>query len=161
MISLVLLGFAVVFTLIHITMKHKELSTAEIFLSYILFFNIGLMSLIAFSGHLFNPNEIAKLIGWPTGNPFQFEVGVANLAFGVLGVLAIYYRGLFWLATVIGSSIFLLGDFIIHLIQYAHGNQAPYNIGLFVWVNDLLIPLLSIILLGFYIRNLKDIHKSY
>jgi hypothetical protein len=155
MISLVLFGFAIVFTLIHISMKHKELSVAEILLSYILFFNIGLMSLIAFSGHIFNPNEIAKLIGWAPGNPFQFEVGVADLAFGVLGVLAIYYRGLFWLATVIGSSIFLLGDFITHVIQYTQGNSAPYNIGIFVWVADLFIPLLSIFLLILYFRGLK------
>jgi hypothetical protein len=37
------------------------------------------------------------MIGWPPGNPFQFEVGVHDGAWGVLGFLCIWIGGLFWL----------------------------------------------------------------
>lgn len=157
MLSLILFGLAVIFTIIHTMIKHRETSIVEIFLSYLIFFNIGFMGLIAFCGHIFNPDEIAGLIGWAPGSPFQSEVGAADLAFGVLGVLAIYYRGLFWFATVLSSSIFLLGDFIVHLAQYHKGDIAPYNIGILIWIGDLAIPLLLIILLIIYFR---DVYKS-
>lgn len=156
MISLVLLAIAIVFTFIHKIIEHKETTLLEIFLSYLLFFNVGFMCLIAFCGHIFQPDEIAHLIGWSPGSPFQSEVGAADLAFGVLGVLAIYYRGLFWLATVLSVSIFLLGDFIVHLAQYSKGDTAPYNIGILIWIEDLAIPLLLIILLILYFRDVRS-----
>lgn len=153
MISLILFIFAIVFTLIHTAMRHKETSIIEMFLSYLIFFNIGFMGLIAFCGHIFKPNEIAALIGWAPGSPFQSEVGMADLAFGVLGILSIYFRGLFWFATILGASIFFLGDFFIHIIQYNQGDIAPYNIGILVWFGDLFVPILAIILLIAYFRG--------
>jgi hypothetical protein len=153
MIALVLFCIAIVFTLIHFEMRRKESDFVEVFLSYILFFNIGFTGLIAFVGHLFKPNEIAALIGWPPDNPFQYEVGMADLAFGVLGVLSLYFRGLFWLATVTGACIYLLGDFVIHINEYMLGDTAPYNIGILIWLSDLVIPLLLIILLFAYFRR--------
>jgi Family of unknown function (DUF6790) len=35
---------------------------------------------------------VAESIGWPAGNPFQLEVGVANLAVGILGIVAMGRR---------------------------------------------------------------------
>ena len=37
------------------------------------------------------------------------QVAVAHLAFGVLGLLSIRFRGSFWFATIIGQAIFLIG----------------------------------------------------
>lgn len=153
MIALILFGIAIVFTLIHSVIRLRETDILEILLSYLIFFNIGFMGLIAFSGHIFKPHEIAALIGWGSDSPFQSEVGMANLAFGTLGILALYHRGLFWLATIVGASIFLLGDFIVHIAQYLQGDTAPYNIGLLVWFGDLFIPILTLILLVFYFRK--------
>jgi hypothetical protein len=39
------------------------------------------------SGHLFTPGPVAASIGWPTSR-FQWEVGVANIGYGVAGVMA-------------------------------------------------------------------------
>ncbi|MCQ8904725.1 MAG: hypothetical protein NQU45_03285 [Methanothermobacter sp.] len=52
---------------------------------------------------------IATYIEWPTGSPFQLEVAFANLSFGVLGLLSWKFRGEFWMATIIGFSVFYLG----------------------------------------------------
>lgn len=67
----------------------------SIFLLYMIFFSIGLGGLYAFMGHAFLADEVAREIGWPTGSPFQFEVAIANLAFGILGVLCVKIRGNF------------------------------------------------------------------
>lgn len=60
-----------------------------LYLTYLIFFNIGLQGLLAASGHILMPNTIAEQIGWPTGSPFQFEIGIANLAVGVAGVMCV------------------------------------------------------------------------
>src|SRR6476659_8155319 len=36
-------------------------------------------------------DDVARSIGWPPGSPFQWEVGVADLGWGVLGVLSPTY----------------------------------------------------------------------
>src|SRR5919202_1353055 len=82
---------------------------AEILLLWLLVINVGLGGLWAFVGHTVFANDVAESIGWPTGNPFQTEVAVANLAIGTLGILCYWVRGSFWTATVIETSIWLLG----------------------------------------------------
>lgn len=49
---------------------------------------IGVNGIVAGSGHLFFPDPVADSIGWPRGTPWQWEVGLAGLGWGVLGVMA-------------------------------------------------------------------------
>ena len=102
---------------------------------------------MAFLGHTFKAQEIALKIGWQP-SPFQFEVAVADLAFGVLGTLCIWQRRGFWTATGIGYAVFMLGCAYGHFRDMTlHGNFSPYNVGLVLWVNDLAIPLAILLLL--------------
>ena len=121
--------------------------TAELFLVYLLAFTCGLGGLYAFMGHVFAGEAVAARIGWPAGNPFQLEVGVANLSFGILGLLCLLFRGLFPVATAIGYSIFLLGAAAVHFhdIQ-ARGNVSELNSGVFLYVQDVFVPLLLLAL---------------
>lgn len=97
--------------------------------------------------------------GWPTGSPFQYEVAAANLAFGILGVLCIWWRGSFWLATGIGSAVFLFGAAMVHLCDLVlHHNLAANNAGLILWLDDLTLPILLLALLIVY-NCLKDKKK--
>src|SRR5829696_6339528 len=59
----------------------------------------GIGGVIAFLSHTLLADQTARAIGWPTGNPFQSEVAVANLVVGVLGILCYWIRGNSWLAT--------------------------------------------------------------
>jgi len=61
---------------------------------------VGVSSIWAFMGHVFDANAVATVIGWPPDSPFQYEVGIANLAFGVLGLLCLKIRENFWVATI-------------------------------------------------------------
>jgi hypothetical protein len=115
----------------------------EVVLLYLLVFSVGIMGLTGFVGHVFFADQIAAKIGWAAGSPFQFEVGLHDGAWGILGILCIWRRGGFWTATVIGWSFFLLGAGYGHLRgMIAQGNFAPYNAGMIL--PDLLVPLLLI-----------------
>ncbi len=87
-------------------------------------------------------DEIARKIGWQPGSPFQFEVGLGDLSWGVCGVLCIWLRQGFWTATGIGSSVFLLGCAFGHIRQMIQeGNMAIYNAGPVLWIGDLGVPI--------------------
>ncbi len=150
MLSFWLFIVAIVLAVIHIFVgKARGPRIAEIFLVYILFFNVGVMALLAFYVHLFNAEATARQIGWAAGSPFQSEIGMANLSYGVLGVLSVWLRGKFWVATILGFSILVVGAFSVHMIQWQHGDVAPLNIGVFVWFNDLIIPIILLSLLAY------------
>jgi len=130
-------------TCLHLWLGKRPVSgtmVVEVMLLYLLVVFVGLGGLVAFLGHTFKAHEIALKIGWQP-SPFQFEVAVANLAFGVLGILCLWQRRGFWTATGIGYSIFLLGCAYGHLKEMImQVNFSPYNVGPVLWVNDLAVP---------------------
>jgi hypothetical protein len=100
----------------------------ELFLLYLLGISVGANGIGGFSGHLFASDQVAEAIGWPAGNPFQLEVGFANLAVGILGVMAIGRRDGFREATVIAVTVFSVGATVVHLLDIVQtGNLAPGN----------------------------------
>lgn len=114
---------------------------AETLLLWLLVIKIGLGGLWAFLGHYFKSDDIARYIGWPAGNPFQKEVAFTNLALGTCGVMCLFFRDGFWLATIVFASVFLLGAFSVHLKdQKERGNKNPGNAGP-VFFADILVPL--------------------
>ena len=98
------------------------------------------------SSHLFFPEIAAADIGWEP-SPFQFEVGMADLAMGATACVS-FWRSLdFKAAVVMINAIFLLGDAIGHVGQMiAAGNFAPGNAGV-PFFGDLAFPVLALILL--------------
>ena len=137
-------------TCLHLWLGKRPVSlmrVVEALLLYLLVIFVGLGGLMAFLGHTFKAQEIALKIGWQP-SPFQFEVAVADLAFGVLGILCIWQRRGFWTATGLGYAVFMLGCAYGHFRDMTlHGNFSPYNVGLILWVNDLAIPVVILILL--------------
>ena len=137
--------------------RHRAI---EVFLLSVLVISIGISSLIGFVGHIFFADQTAALIGWATGSPFQREIGFANLAIGVLGITCIWLRGNYWIATVIATTIFLWGCAYGHIMDIIlHGNYAPGNAG-GVLYDDILVPLITIILLAAYVRTTKMVEKG-
>lgn len=143
-----------IIAILHLLLSRQPATKAriiEILLLYQLVFTVGLGGLFAFYGHAFLSNEIAEYIGWPPGNPFQLEVAYANLSFGILGLLCIWFRGLFWAATIIGLSIWFWADAYEHLRQLmVYQNEAPGNAGLPLYT-DIIVPIILITLLTGYL----------
>ena len=131
-----------------------------VFLLSFLMISIGISSLISFVGHVFFADRTAALIGWTAGSPFQQEIGFANLAIGVLGITCFWLRRNYWVATVVMATIFLWGAAYVHILDImVNGNYAPGNAG-GVLYDDILVPLITIVLLAAYLRTAKMAEKG-
>jgi hypothetical protein len=121
--------------------------TLEIFLIWWMVVAVGIAAIFGAMFHFFDGPDTAREIGFSNGDGgFQTEVGFADLAIGVLGVLCARFRDGFLLAAVIAVSICYLGDAYGHLHQAAiHDNHAPDNTGLTLWA-DFIAPLVAIAL---------------
>jgi hypothetical protein len=119
----------------------------------------GLVGLYTAVTHVFFPETAAREIGWET-SPFQFEVGTADLAMGVLCVLAFRAGMGFRAAATVAAAIWLWGDAVGHVRQMVvAGNFAPGNAGPWFWT-DVLVPLAMIISLGALWRQARQRDSS-
>ena len=100
----------------------------EIFLLYLFGVGVAGSGIGGFFGHVFISDPVAESIGWPTGNPFQLEVGVANLAVGLLGVVAMGRRDGFREATVIAATVFGVGATVMPEPRGGRGTSASRRI---------------------------------
>lgn len=150
---------AVVISLLELFISKKprtKTRVLSVFLLNYLIFIIGATGIMGFYGHTFMANEIAESIGWPTGSPFQFEVAAANLAVGVAGIMCIWCRGNFWLATIVINGIFLFVDGIGHINQIVTAHDyAPNNAGVILYT-DLIVPIVGLILYILYSKSQKE-----
>jgi hypothetical protein len=148
----------IISAILHLVISKKKrnlLRIIEIFLLYMLFIMVGFGSLWAFMGHAFFGDRIAYYIGWKPGSPFQLEVAFANLAFGVLGILCMWFRKEFWLAVVIGLSVFYWGSAYGHIYEkIVNNNYAPGNVGTPIFF-DIIVPIVLLTLLFSYRRLSK------
>jgi hypothetical protein len=138
--------FLFVAALVFAWLSRSGLPIADRLLAWILLLPIGVTGLWAAVFHLFFPEIAAAEIGWQP-SPFQFEVGMADLAMGATACVS-FWRSLgFKAAAAVASSIFLIGDAVGHVRQMiAAGNFAPGNAGV-PFFGDIAFPLLAIILL--------------
>lgn len=132
MIGLIVALLSVVLPLMHLMLSRVPRTRGRIvrlLLLYALVLDVGVIGLfLGFIPHVFFADQAARLIGWQPGSPFQFEVGVHDGAWGILGFLCVWIGGLFWLATGLGWSLFMLGATYGHVHQMMlAGNYAPYN----------------------------------
>lgn len=135
------LALVPVVTLLHVLLTGDSARLPHLLLQYTLLLPVGLMGLFFAAGHLFNARYVAEHIGWPTGNPFQTELGYANLAIAALGILALWLQGTFWIAPIVAVTVFYWGAFAVHRAEKQGGNHHPGNAG-WVYYYDLALPAL-------------------
>jgi len=82
---------------------------AENLLSWSLPLNLGVLETFFFVRHVIRKRAGAEGSGEAGEDRVRSEVAVAHLAFGVLGFLAVRFRGMFWFATIVGQAILLIG----------------------------------------------------
>jgi hypothetical protein len=132
MIMVVLVALSVALPLLHLALSKRQRTRLEVlrlFLVYAFIIDVGFIGFVfGFIPHVFFADETARMIGWPAGSPFQFEVGLHDGAWGILGFLCAVIGGRFWLATGLGWSLFMLGAAGGHIKQtVVDGDFAPYN----------------------------------
>lgn len=143
------IALAVFSPLIHIYAgkhpKKKEIFI-DLYFKYFLFWIVGVLSIINFMGHTFLADKIAESIGWQSGSPFQFEVAVANLGFGIGGLIALRQKLNFSLGVIICWGVFLTAPGIGHVYQIAvHQNYAENNAGTILFT-DFIFPVAGLVL---------------
>ena len=153
-ITYVLTNFSVVAFLLSLVLalsvvlaRGKSLTDAaryDIFLRYLFLFACGVTGVYGFILHGFFPVLSAENIGWAP-SPFQWEVAVADLGFGVVCIFATRAENGFRLAGLLGVSIWFWGDALGHIWQMVERQDyAPGNAGSWFWT-DVLIPAFMII----------------
>jgi hypothetical protein len=155
MVNVVMMLLSVLLPLLHLAIikgPWTRRNVLRVFLIYAFVFDVGAVGfLFGFIPHVFFADQAAELIGWPKGSMFQFEVGLHDGAWGILGFLCVFFGGGFWLATAIGWSFFMFGAAWGHVQQIMiEGNYAPYNF--FPAITDTLIPIWLLGLLYAYRR---------
>jgi hypothetical protein len=163
LLSLVFLVLGVVVGGVHLFLDKQprtKARVAQVLLLWQLVISVGVLSILFFIGHTVFADASAAAIGWSAGSPFQYEVALANLHIGVMGILCYWIRGNFWLATVIAFSIQWVGSGVVHIREIVvSANYAPNNAGLTFYL-VILMPVFVIALLVYYYRaNRQEEHE--
>ena len=108
--------FLLVAALVAAGLSRSGAPIADRLLDWILLLPIGVSGIWAAVFHLFFPEIAAADIGWEP-SPFQFEVGMADLAIGATAVVSFWRDLSFKAAVVMVNAIFLLGDAYGHVRQ--------------------------------------------
>ena len=82
---------------------------AENLLSWSLPLNVGFLEMLWFVRYLLHRGRAPEGVDRPEADRTGSELASAHLALGILGLLAIRFRGLFWFATVVSQTVFLGG----------------------------------------------------
>ncbi len=127
-LSLVLFGLSVAMPFLVMVFAGQQFEYRKLprlLVTYSLFFNVGCLFLAGFLGQLLYSHEIAASLGW-SWSQFQYELGFSELALAVLGLLSPLYKKEFWLATIIVTTIWLLGGTGVHL-YFLYGQDGLLN----------------------------------
>ncbi len=123
-------------------------NAAERYLSWLLLLSVGVDMLWAGTFHILFPETAARFIGWQD-SPFQFEIGVADTAIGVVAVASFWRSLAFKSAVVAYVVLFYIGVAIghVHQAQIA-GNFSAGNFGVLLLLTVAKVFLLSGLLLA-------------
>lgn len=73
----------------------------------------GIIAVLGFIINVLYPERTAAKLGWPSG-PFQVKYGFAQFGLGVMGVLAIWFQGNFWVGVLVTLYIYGLSGLWTH-----------------------------------------------
>jgi hypothetical protein len=119
----------------------------ERYLAWILLLAVGVDGVWAGIFHIFLPTVASGEIGW-AASPFEFEIGIADLALGIAAVIAFRKSLSFQSGVATYAILFYVGVALGHFYQaFAHNDYSPDNFGLL-----LVVTVLRAILLGWLLR---------
>jgi hypothetical protein len=98
-------------------------------LNLLLLLSVGVEEVWAGFFHVFFPETAAASIGWQV-SPFQFEIGVADLAIGIAAIVSFWRSADFKAAVIVYTVLFYGGVAIGHVHQaISMGNMSANNFG--------------------------------
>jgi hypothetical protein len=124
----------------------------------LLFWCVGVQSLLTAYAHTGLANLMAHALGWPAGSPFQWEIAMAHLSFGFLGIAGEWFPGL-RLPTMVGYSIFAIGRTTGYFLRLSQGFPTPTFLTIDTWIAGMAVPVLLLVLAAWK-KNASDSHSS-
>lgn len=141
-VPLIMAGLTIAFAL----WRQPSGSRAEHWLGWVLFFAIGADALWAGLFHVLLPHTAAHFIGWQV-SPFQFEIGVADIALGIVAMAALWRPLAFRQAVALYAIVFYAGVAYGHVHEmFVAGNFAPGNFGVLFALTLVRIAVLAALL---------------
>ncbi|WP_312239614.1 DUF6790 family protein [Pantoea sp.] len=135
----------------------KNFSRVESYLSWLLMLPIGFASLWAGLYHTLSPQTAAAFIGWQS-SPFQFEMGVSDIALGIVAIMAFWRTLEFKSAVVTWVTIEFTGLAYGHFHQIlSAGNYHAGNAGLLLGLTIIQAVLLPILLILAF-KTRRNVH---
>lgn len=122
----------------------------------LLFWCVGIQSLLTAYSHTGLAYQTALALGRTPGSTFQFELGMAYLAFGFLGVFGEWIAS-FRTPTAVAYPVFAIGCGSGYLYRLAQGMPASFSTALYAWISDAFIPF---ILLALTFWTLREVNKK-
>lgn len=99
------------------------------FLNWLLLLSIGVESTWGGFFHVFFPHIASAQIGWEP-SPFEFEIGISDMALG-LTAIASFWRSLSFKSAVVAiATLSYAGVLIGHVQQAMAGDFSPDNMGI-------------------------------
>lgn len=145
-IRLVITNMPVILFIAALVVASLRGATAERYLAWQLLLPIGVQGLWAGLYHVLAPTTAAAFIGWQV-SPFQFEVGMADIALGIVATVAFWRPFEFKAATVLFTIVYFGGLVFghVHQIVSTH-NYAAGNAGLLLALTVIEPVLLAVLL---------------
>jgi hypothetical protein len=115
-------------------------------LDWLLLLAVGVAYVWSGFFHVFFPNVAASSIGW-ANSPFQYEIGVADLAIGIVAIASFWMRTEFKAAVVGYITLFSLGVAVGHIYQAVEASDfAANNFGVLLIITVAQMILLPVLL---------------
>jgi hypothetical protein len=146
-------AFVIAALMVLIHRGRKDHAFVEELFRWLLLLSLGFQGVYTFIIHVFFASYSAQNIGWAE-SPFQYEVGIADLTVGVLGLIAFWSNFSFRVAAATAGIVWYGGDAIGHVRQMIIANNyAPGNAGPWFWT-DVLVPIvLAVCMFGIWKRQ--------
>ena len=140
--------------LIGLTEVYGRSKSKSVIIGWLLVLPVGVAGIWGFVFHAFFPEMADQMIGW-VYSPFEFEVAMANLAMGLVGLFGFRASLGYCRAATLFSAVLLWGAAVGHVYQMiVHHNFDPGNAGAIFWT-DILIPVSLMIALK--LRPIKQV----
>lgn len=108
------------FAAIHNKINKQHIPFVRLTFAYFLLFDVFLKAMPVAIAAIFQGNAMAIENGWAF-SPMYAQYGVAIGAMGLMGLVALFIRGIFRVAVGFTFALFLLFSAIAHIIQVVHG----------------------------------------
>ena len=155
---LLLWGLGVVSAVVQLWINGFSADTSEIanvLLLHQFVVTFGLVGVIGFIYNIAIADRTASQLGWP-GGPFQVKYGFSQVGLGVMGIMAIWFHGNFWVGVLVTMYIYGLSGLWSHTYVMIKNKKADADsIGNLIMdvVYQTFITVLSIMAGGIWVFN--------